>query len=282
MAKELGPTPSRGVVRIRNQGDDRGGPWGEVLNHVRTAGRSRLLGEVIGGRPVLGLDARESRLRYHRHGRAEDQVWRVDPAGHVGRQSAGAALVGAEVPDQGCAVLDFLRRDVVEAELAGGAHVRIADRVDRELDVVGRQRRAVRPLQATLQLDGDVHVTVVDLLDHAVVRGRYVSDQVRNRLVLRVEPPQQREDRSGQHLLGGLGGARQDVQVLDRLPVGVDQLPSLGAFRRVVVGCQGLGRTPRATASAGSQQETPDDTPGESETRSLPPSRLRYFHSFPP
>src|ERR1700694_6225936 len=94
------------------------------------------------------------------------------------------------VPDHGLSVLDLLRGDVVVAGLAGRPHVGVADRIDRELDVRAGQWRAIRPFHAGPELDGDVHMAVVNLLHHAVVRARHVGDRVGYRLFFFVRGPE--------------------------------------------------------------------------------------------
>ena len=113
---------------------------------------------------VLGQDARV------RAGRAEER-----------RQIAG--ITPLEVIDDGELVRLVDLRDEVPAVAAHLVVRRVVHHVGREHDVVGVERRAVRPLHAAPQVPRDREAV---LADPAVRFGRNLGRELRRRLVVRV------------------------------------------------------------------------------------------------
>ena len=75
------------------------------------------------------------------------------------------------------------------AGTAAGAEVRVVDQLDRVLDVLGGERRAVMPLDAVLELEPPVEAVGGDA---AVLDGRDLGDEIGDQVAVGAGPPERR------------------------------------------------------------------------------------------
>ena len=134
-------------------------PIGRVLKR-RGVGIGLLAQDVLGHDEGPGQDRRIGR------------VGLLQPPGELGRRDH----------------LDVAHELVAGA--AAGAEVRVVDQLDRELDVLGGERRAVMPLDAVLELEAPVEAVGRDA---AILDGRDLGDEIGDQVAVGTGPPERAE-----------------------------------------------------------------------------------------
>ena len=148
-----------------------------VARHaLAPAERSRPDRRVVKWRAVRVRDFLQDVFGHHAGQRQDRHV------GRIGRVHSPMNLVGRDDLD----VLDQVMADAVAC-----AEIGVVDQLEGELHVLCRERCAIMPLRVAAQLDlPDQPVG----RQPAVLDGRNFASQVRNKVAIRIDKPQRRED----------------------------------------------------------------------------------------